>query len=135
MKHISLIYVGCCRRFYNLFVLMLQRQKGVYYGKYAWKAMIIEGKLSEYQRRHDEIWPEMLEVLKKAGIKNYTIWNTGNELFGYYECEKGVEFAARVQKESPVVERWNKYMKDVMVMETDPDTGVQPQLKKIFTFE
>ena len=103
--------------------------------KYAWKAMIIERKLSEYQRRHNEIWPEMLEVLKKAGIKNYTIWNTGNELFGYYECEKGVEFAARVQKESPVVERWNKYMKDVMVMETDPDTGVQPQLKKIFTFE
>ena len=102
---------------------------------YAWKAMIIECKLSEYQRRHNEIWPEMLEVLKKAGIKNYTIWNTGNELFGYYECEKGVEFAARVQKESPVVERWNKYMKDVMVMETDPDTGVQPQLKKIFTFE
>ena len=38
--------------------------------KYAWKAMIIEGKLSEYQRRHNEIWPEMLEVLKKAGIKN-----------------------------------------------------------------
>lgn len=103
--------------------------------KYAWKAMIIEGKLSEYQRRHNEIWPEMLEVLKKAGIKNYTIWNTGNELFGYYECEKGVEFAARVQKESPVVERWNEYMKDVTVMETDPDTGVQPQLKKIFSFE
>ena len=77
----------------------------------------------------------MLEVLKKAGIKNYTIWNTGNELFGYYECEKGVEFAARVQKESPVVERWNEYMKDVTVMETDPDTGVQPQLKKIFSFE
>ena len=77
----------------------------------------------------------MLEVLKKAGIKNYTIWNTGNELFGYYECEKGVEFAARVQKESPVVERWTEYMKDVTVMETDPDTGVQPQLKKIFSFE
>ena len=46
-----------------------------------------------------------------------------------------MEFAARVQKESPVVERWNEYMKDVTVMETDPDTGVQPQLKKIFTFE
>lgn len=41
--------------------------------KYAWKAMIIEGKLSEYQRRHNEIWPEMLEVLKKAGIKNWRI--------------------------------------------------------------
>lgn len=31
--------------------------------KYAWKATVIEGKLHEYIKRHDEIWPEMLEVL------------------------------------------------------------------------
>lgn len=103
--------------------------------KYSWKATVIDGKLEEYQKRHNEIWPELLEVLKEAGIKNYTIWNVGNELFGYYECEKGVEFAARVQRESPVVERWNDYMKDVMTMELDPETGAQPQLKKIFSFE
>ena len=103
--------------------------------KYAWKATVIDGKLAEYQKRHNEIWPELLKVLKEAGIKNYTIWNGGNELFGYYECEKGVEFAARVQRESPVVERWNDYMKDVMTMELDPETGAQPQLKKIFSFE
>ena len=32
----------------------------------------------------------MKRVLKEAGISNYTIWNVGNELFGYFECEKGV---------------------------------------------
>ena len=37
-------------------------------------------------------------MLKAAGIKNYTIWNVGNELFGYYECEKGVQFAADTQR-------------------------------------
>lgn len=103
--------------------------------KYAWKATVIDGKLDEYIKRHNEIWPEMLEVLKAAGIKNYTIWNVGNELFGYYECEKGIQYAARVQNESPVVERWNEYMKDVMIMEKDPVTGAQPQLKKVFSFE
>jgi L-rhamnose mutarotase len=103
--------------------------------RYAWKARIIEGKLQEYVRRHDEIWQEMLEVLKNAGIKNYTIWNVGNELFGYYECEKGIEYAAKVQRESPVVERWNEYMKDVMVMDTDPETGAQPLLKQVFFME
>ena len=50
--------------------------------KYAWKATIIEGKLEEYIKRHNEIWPEMLEILSNAGIVNYTIWNVGNELFG-----------------------------------------------------
>ena len=103
--------------------------------KYAWKATVIDGKLDEYIKRHNEIWPEMFEVLGAAGIKNYTIWNVGNELFGYYECEKGVEYAARIQNESPVVERWNEYMKDVMIMEKDPVTGAQPQLRRVFSFK
>ena len=102
--------------------------------RYAWKATVKEGMLEEYIRRHDEIWPEMLEVLKEAGIVNYTIWTTGRDLFGYYECES-VEKAARIQAESRVVDRWNTYMKDVMVMELDPQTGAQPHLRQVFFME
>lgn len=102
--------------------------------KYAWKATIKEGSLEEYIRRHDNLPKEMQEVLKEAGIVNYTIWNVGNELFGYYECEKGVEFAAKVQSESEVVARWDEYMKDILIMEKDPVTNAQPLLKKVFTF-
>ena len=72
------------------------------------------------------------KVLKKAGISNYTIWNTGNELFGYFECEKGVAFAEETQARSEVVDKWNEYMKDVMVMEMDPKTGAQPKMKQVF---
>lgn len=100
--------------------------------KYAWRAKIVPGRAEEYKRRHDEIWGELVEVLKRAGIKNYTIWRFENELFGYYECEKGAEFAARVQSESEVVKRWDEYMKDVLIMETDPITGAQPLLEKVF---
>lgn len=103
--------------------------------KYAWKALVAEGKIEEYKRRHDNLWPEMKEVLKKAGIRNYTIWNVGNELFGYYECEFGAEYAARVQRESQTVARWDEYMKDVLIMETDPETGAQPRLTQVFSFE
>ena len=102
--------------------------------RYAWKALIKDGKLEEYIKRHDAIWQEMKEVLNSAGITNYTIWNVGNELFGYYECQKGIEYAAKVQAESAVVARWNEYMKDVMTMELDPETGAQPKLKKVFSF-
>lgn len=103
--------------------------------RYAWKARVIEGKLGEYIRRHNAIWLELVGVLKQAGIKNYTIWNAGDTLFGYYECEKGIEYAARVQAESPVVDRWNEYMKDVMAMEMDPETGAQPLLRNVFLME
>ena len=77
----------------------------------------------------------MKELLKSAGIRNYTIWNTGNELFGYYECEKGVDFAAKTQAQSEIVDRWNEYMKDVMTMELDPETGAQPKLTQVFFLE
>lgn len=102
--------------------------------KYAWKATVKPGCLEEYIRRHDNIWPELQEVLVSAGIVNYSIWNVGNELFGYYECEKGAAYAAKVQAESEVVDRWNEYMKDVMVMEMDPETGTQPRLQQVFRF-
>ena len=87
--------------------------------RYAWKGIVHDGCLEEYKRRHDEIWPEMLEVLKAAGIKNYTIWNV----------------AAKVQAESPVVDKWNEYMKDVMTMAMDPVTGAQPKMKQMFLME
>ena len=103
--------------------------------RYAWKAIVKDGMLEEYIRRHNEIWPELVELLKSAGICNYTIWNVGSELFGYYECEKGADYAAKVQAESPIVNKWNEYMKDVMVMDTDPVTGAQPLLEQVFFFD
>ena len=42
--------------------------------RFAWKGRIRPGMQEEYKRRHDEIWPEMLALLKEAGIRNYTIW-------------------------------------------------------------
>ncbi len=52
----------------------------------AWKGRIKPGCKAEYQRRHAEIWPEMVKVLKEAGICNYSIFYCKDELFGYYEC-------------------------------------------------
>ena len=100
--------------------------------RFAWKATVKDGMLVEYKRRHDAIWPELKQVLKDAGISNYTIWNMGNELFGYFECEKGVAYAEDYQAKSEVVDRWNAYMKDVMGMELDPTTGAQPKMQQVF---
>lgn len=112
--------------------IILKKKVGENLDKYAWKAKILEGKEGEYQKRHDNIWPEMIKVLEKAGICNYTIWRNGCELFGYYECKYGVSYAAKVQRESHVVAKWDAYMKDILIMEKDPQTGAQPLLVKVF---
>ena len=101
--------------------------------RYAWKCRV-KGDIAEYKRRHDEIWPEMKEVLAAAGITNYSIWNVGDELFGYYECKHGIEYAAKVQNESPVIERWNEYMADILELEMEPN-GAQKKLVEVFRFE
>ena len=103
--------------------------------RFAWKGRIKPGMKAEYQRRHDAIWPEMKELLKAAGIRNYTIWTDGETLFGYYECEKGVAFAEQTQAGSPIVDRWNDYMQDVLELEMDPVTGAQPKMEQVFLLE
>lgn len=103
--------------------------------KYAWRAKIVSGKKEEYIKRHNEIWPEMKKVLKDAGICNYTIWYSNDEVFGYYECEFGLKHAADIQKESQVVQKWNEYMKDILIIEINKETGLQPEMKKVFELD
>ncbi|NWO21436.1 L-rhamnose mutarotase [Oribacterium sp. oral taxon 102] len=91
--------------------------------------------MAEYRRRHAELWPEMAEVLWAAGIRNYSIFASGEELFGYYECERGVAYAEKVQAESPVVKRWNAYMQDILELRMDPETGAQPKLTQVFRLD
>lgn len=100
--------------------------------RYGFRLFVQPDKIEEYKKRHDAIWPEMTQMLNEAGIHNYSIWNVGNELFGYYECES-IEYAAKVQRESKITALWSAYMSDVMEKnEVDPDTGVQPMLRQVF---
>ena len=59
---------------------------------------------------------------------------TDRSVLGLDLSRAGIEYAAKVQRESSVVEKWNEYMKDILIMELDPVTGAQPQLKKVFSF-
>lgn len=89
-----------------------------------------ENTVEEYKKRHDEIWPEMLEILDKAGIKNYSIWNSGKTLFAYYEC-KDKEYADQVQAESEIVSKWNHYMEDLLESEKDENGKLVPVIEQM----
>ena len=107
-------------------------EKGNVTERYAWCGRV-KGDIKEYKRRHDEIWQEMKEVLDAAGIRNYSIWNVGDTLFGYYECIWGKAYASYIQGTSPVIERWNEYMDDILELDMEPDGG-QKQLVEVFRF-
>ena len=72
----------------------------------------------EYKRRHDEIWPEMLDMMKRGGLRNYNIWNVGTMLIEVYECDDP-EKLSEVVSTSEVKKRWDAYMSDILVYNED----------------
>lgn len=100
----------------------------------AFRLKLKPGKRQEYKKVHDEIWPEMLQVLDEAGIRNYTIWNSGDDMFGYYETPNR-DRSNRVLAESPVVARWNEMMSAIYYPDLDPDTGTVREMALMFQFK
>ena len=45
------------------------------------------GMMEEYKYWHQNVWPGVLEILKIAGMHNYSIWSHDEMLFAYYEVE------------------------------------------------
>lgn len=98
---------------------------------YAWVLEVRPGHEEEYKKRHDEIWPEMLEALRAAGIRNYNIFRHGLTLFGYFETDD----LARTQSilaDDPVNARWGEWMGPIMRVEIDGATNFPFLLPKQF---
>lgn len=89
--------------------------------KYAFKMHLDEGKLPEYKQRHDDIWPELVELLKEAGVSDYSIFldEDTHTLFGVMWREDGGKMDLLAMH--PVMKRWWAYMKDIM--KTNPDNS------------
>ena len=90
--------------------------------QYAWVLEVRPGYEEEYKKRHDEIWPEMLDALKKAGIRNYSIFRHGLTLFGYFETDD-LDRTIAILKDDPVNARWGKSMAPIMKIEVDERRG------------
>ncbi len=85
----------------------------------AFKMQLQPGQIAAYTQRHDEIWPELVDLLHDAGISDYSI---------FFDAETSTLFA--VLRRTPdhkmddlpqheVMQRWWKFMGDIM--ETNPD--------------
>lgn len=53
--------------------------------RHAFAMKIKKGKMNSYRRKLGEIWPELTEFLDRNGIRNFSIWNAEDLIFGYYE--------------------------------------------------
>ncbi len=89
---------------------------------------------AEYKRRHDEIWPELTNLLKDAGVSDYSIWldEETNHLFAV--LKRPADHRMDDLPKQAIMRKWWDYMADVM--ETDAsNTPAQVQLINMFHLE
>ena len=97
----------------------------------AFRMNLHPGQAAEYERRHDQIYPELVMALKQAGVSDYTIWldPQDHHLFGI--LTRADDTTLDALPDTAIVKRWWAFMCDIM--DSHPDNSpVQVRLKRVF---
>ncbi len=100
----------------------------------AFKMYLTEGQKEEYKKRHNEIWPELIKLLKDAGVSEYSIFldEETNILFAFQKVSG--DGGSQDLGQTEIVQKWWKFMADIM--KTNPDNSpVSIELKELFHME
>jgi L-rhamnose mutarotase len=99
--------------------------------KFAFKMRLNPGCRDEYRKRHDEIWPELVALLKEAGVSDYSIHldDETNILFGvlWRTDDHGMDDLPSHE----VMQRWWAHMADIMETNADDEPLAIP-LETVF---
>ena len=100
----------------------------------AFKMHLNEGQKSEYIKRHNELWPELRQLLKDAGVSEYSIFldDETNTLFAFQKVSG--EGGSQDLGQTEIVKKWWAFMADIM--KTNPDNSpVTIPLEEVFYME
>ncbi len=83
-------------------------------------------KMEEYKARHQAVWPEMLEALRAAGWRNYSLFlRDDGLLIGYLETED-FQAALDAMAKTDVNQRWQAEMAQFFEGQGNPDEQMRP---------
>jgi L-rhamnose mutarotase len=97
----------------------------------AFKMKLLPGFAEEYRRRHDAIWPELQELLRGAGVADYSISldTATNDLLAVLKVADRRNLDKLPQL--PVMQRWWAFMADIMETNADRSPRTWP-LEEVF---
>jgi L-rhamnose mutarotase len=101
------------------------------YEKHAFKMTLNPGMKAEYIKRHDEIFPELVDLLHEAGVKDYSIHldDETHTLFGGLWRRSDHTMADLPNTE--VMKRWWAHMADIMAT-NDKNEPIAVDLTPVF---
>lgn len=93
---------------------------------HAFKMQLNPGCESEYQKRHDAIWPELVDLLHASGVSDYSI---------HLDPETGILFGLLTRTEdhkmddlpqTALMQKWWAHMADIMATHPDKSPVATP---------
>lgn len=97
--------------------------------KIAFVMQLNPGCESEYERRHDEIWPELVAELKAVGIEDYSIFLHPDTLQLFAVLKRSDNHQMDSLPAKLVMQKWWAYMGDIMAHHLDNSPESQPLVK------
>lgn len=89
---------------------------------------------AEYQRRHDELWPELAQALRAAGISDYSIFLDEDTRTLFAVQKRLDDSTADSLSQLPIVKRWWASIAPLMVANQDNSPATKP-LREVFHLE
>ena len=87
--------------------------------KIAFVMQLKPGHEAEYEKRHDEIWPELVQTLKEAGVSDYSIFLEKSSCKLFAVLKRREDHSMDSLPLDPIVQKWWAYMADIMVADAD----------------
>ncbi|WP_439483481.1 L-rhamnose mutarotase [Cyclobacterium plantarum] len=98
----------------------------------AFTMKLLPGNEVEYEKRHQQIWPELEKLLKEAGILSYHIFldKSSGTLFAFQSLSEDNQTGSLAGQ--AIMKKWWDFMADLM--ETNPDQSPKVQaLQKVYS--
>jgi L-rhamnose mutarotase len=90
----------------------------------------------EFDRRHQEAWPEFLEALGRSGFRTYTLFRRDTTVVAYGECEPSVEEAFAKLGAEEVSKRWGDwFVPEILPVPVVEGDGVPERVQEVWHFE
>jgi L-rhamnose mutarotase len=86
----------------------------------------------DYDRAHQAVWPEILELIDQAGIYDYQIWRHGDLIVSRMRTRHGYDHAAAVTGASEIQARWTASMSHIFLDIAD-ENGEPLWLEEVFS--
>ena len=89
------------------------------------------GKVDDYIKAHEKVWPELIDVMKKAGLDKEICFVYGNHIFVYREAAD-IDGALDKLSREPLNEKWDAFMEPFLEKPAKDSGDLFLQMKDVF---